>query len=165
MKSIRPSSKIKAYFYIIPIFIFGLPKGNLFAGSAELEQVKAYEKQEKQPADKERIIRPNIEYKAAGLRDPFEGPSVKKSEYVERAAEQKVSRMPLPNLIIQGLIWGGGIPQAIINDNVVKVGDTMQGAKILSIAKDGVTVLFEGAQYILSSPAMSSSIKKPEGGG
>lgn len=162
MKSIRPSQKIKAYFYIIAIFIFGLLKGNLFAGRAEFEQIKSLENKEKQPPA-ERIIRPNIEYKAAGLRDPFEAPSVKKGEADEDAVT-KLSATPPPVLTVQGLIWGGDIPQAIINDNVVKLGDTIQGAKILSITKDGVTVLFEGMQYNLSSPARSAGIEKPEGG-
>ncbi|MEK6727645.1 MAG: hypothetical protein AABY28_03085 [Candidatus Omnitrophota bacterium] len=162
MKSIRPRSKIKAVF-CIPVFIFGLFKGDLFAGRAEFEKIQSLENQEKQPAS-ERIIRPNIEYKAAGLRDPFEGPSVKKSEDKERAAEPKVSSVTPPDLIVQGLIWGGNIPQAIINDKVIKAGDTIQGAKIISITKDGVSVLFEGMQYSLSSPAMSAGIKKPEGG-
>lgn len=158
MKSIRSRSKIKAVF-CIPVFIFGLFKGNLFAWRAEFEKIQSFENQEKQLIS-ERIIRPNIEYKAAGLRDPFEGPTVKKSGDDERAAEPKVSRVPPPDLIVQGLIWGGDIPQAIINNKVVKVGDTIQGVKIITITKDGVTVLFEGMQYNLSSPAMSAGIKK-----
>lgn len=164
MKPLRTGTKIKVYFYIIPVFIFGLFKGDVFAGRAEFENIKSLESQEKQPAEAERIIRPSVEYKAAGLRDPFEAPSVKKREDEEKSAEPKVSRVPPPDLTVQGLIWGGNIPQAIINNKVVKVGDTIQGVKIISITKDGVTVLFEGMQYSLSSPAMSAGIKKPEGG-
>jgi len=158
MKPISLGKKIKAVFYIMLIFIFGLLKGNLFAGRAELEMIKGLENQEKKP-EAERIIRPNIEYKATGLRDPFEEPFVKKGEADEKAVA-KVFAAPPPVLIVQGLIWGGGIPQAIINDNVVKLGDTIQGAKIINITKDGVIVLFEGMQYNLSSPASSAGINK-----
>ena len=162
MKSIISRLKIKAVFYTL-IFIFGLSRANLFAGSDEVGKIQGPGDQEKQSAP-ESIIRPKIEYKAEDLRDSFAAPPEKKSEDIKKVAEPEVYRAPPPTLTTQGLIWGGNIPQAIINDKVVKVGDTIQGAKIISITKDGVTLLFEGMQYNLSSPAMSAGINKPKGG-
>jgi hypothetical protein len=60
-----------------------------------------------------------------------------------------------PDLVVQGLIWGSSLPQAIINNKVVKVGDVIQGADIIDISKEGVLVLFAGTEYKLSTkPAM-----------
>ena len=49
-----------------------------------------------------------------------------------------------PALHIQGIIWGGGQPQAVMNNAVVQAGDEVSGVKIDSIRKDEVVVLFEG---------------------
>ena len=43
------------------------------------------------------------------------------------------------------------MPQVIINGMVLRVGEVIQGAEILSIRKEGVYVLHEGNQYILRS--------------
>jgi hypothetical protein len=51
------------------------------------------------------------------------------------------------------LIWGSSLPQAIVNNKVVKVGDKIEGAEVVSIDKQGVTVLFANKEHKLSSPA------------
>jgi hypothetical protein len=57
------------------------------------------------------------------------------------------------------------LPQAIINNKVLKVGDTIEGAQVKNIGKEGITVLFEGSEYNLSSPAAGPGpAKKPQGG-
>ena len=155
----RVKCKIAAILYIMPLFILGLFQLNLFALPAEFEMIEKLEKQEKQ-APAQRIIRPNLEYKAEGFRDPFKEPIVQKPTAAGIAAGPESAETPPPLLNVQGLIWGGALPQAIINDKVVKIGDSIEGARITNIAKDGVTVLFEGRQYNLSSPA-ASIVKKP----
>ena len=57
---------------------------------------------------------------------------------------ENVSQRSLPALRVQGIIWGGDRPQAIINDRIVELGDDVEGATIKSIQKDGVNVLFDG---------------------
>ncbi len=49
-----------------------------------------------------------------------------------------------PTLRVQGLWWGQTTPRAIINGNVYAVGETVEGAVIKSINRDGVLVEFEG---------------------
>ncbi|MCX5707176.1 MAG: hypothetical protein NTW13_05970 [Candidatus Omnitrophica bacterium] len=99
-------------------------------------------------AVKEEVLRPKVQYLAEGLRDPFKSPIVKDTSY--KSSEVKA----LPQLNIQGLIWGGTFPQAVINNKVVKIGDTVvEGARITDISKEGVTVLYNGMTYQLSSPA------------
>ena len=53
----------------------------------------------------------------------------------------------MPVLHVQGIIWGSDRPQAIIDDEVVGVGDQVQGVKITSIHKDGVNGLFQGVKF------------------
>ncbi|MBN1913911.1 MAG: hypothetical protein JW788_05875 [Candidatus Omnitrophica bacterium] len=106
-------------------------------------------------------LRPKLkEYEAKGQKDPFKGKEiigVKKEE-----APQGEPSRPLPALTIQGLVWGGAFPQAIINNRVVKVGDIIEEAKITAISKTGVKVVFDKREYDLSSPAsvnISNSFK------
>lgn len=111
---------------------------------------------------------PQIEYKAGDLRDPFQSLIKKEPEVVEKPAVQEgVIAVALPSLNIQGIVWGSRLPQAIINDKVVKVSDTIEGAQIININKEGITVSFGGREYNLSSPAKdySGSPKEPGGSG
>jgi len=99
-----------------------------------------------------------IEYKSEDLRDPFKKEKIEIKEQPQEQMETK----PLPSMQIQGIVWGGGFPQAIINNRVVRVGDTIEGVQITDINKNGVTVFFENRQYTLSpsSPVSSQGLKK-----
>jgi len=115
------------------------------------------------------IVTRNVEdYKGEGVRDPFKDyfdtmppPSQEETGNLSSPAQ------PLPPLQVQGIILGARLKQAIINDKIVKVGDTIEGVQITTIEKDGVTVFFGNRSYNLSSPAaatLQESKKKPEGG-
>ncbi len=58
--------------------------------------------------------------------------------------------LKLPPLEIQGIIWGGKYPQAIINENVLEVGDSVDKVKILAIRKNGIQILYEGRKFEVS---------------
>ncbi len=94
-----------------------------------------------------------VEYKAEDLDDPFVGGQ----EIKEPVIEEKVEVRPLPPLTIQGLIWGGNFPQVILNNKVLRVGDTIDEVRIMDINKEGVVLSFDGQQYNLTSPGMLSS--------
>ncbi|MCU0652337.1 MAG: general secretion pathway protein GspB [Candidatus Omnitrophica bacterium] len=94
------------------------------------------------------IVRPKVEYGAQDLKDPFRG---YKKKTVSKATETKA--VMLPNLVIQGVIWGSDIPQAIINNKVVKRGDTIDNVHIVDISKKGIDIMFEGRQFNLPAPA------------
>ena len=89
-----------------------------------------------------------VEYTSQGLRDPFQSPF----EFFEPLEEPK-EKAPvvggLPHLEVQGMVWGSKVPQAIINNTVVRVGEVIEGAEILVIRKEGVYVLYGGRQHIL----------------
>ena len=123
---------------------------NLFAATSKYEMIEEVEKQEATAEAKEIILRPNVEYKAQGLDDPFAEPFLSQGSG-EIGPVNSAAEMPLLNITVQGLIWGGNFPQAIINNKVVKVGDTVEGARIISIAKDGIFLFFNERQYHLST--------------
>lgn len=98
----------------------------------------------------EAIVRPNVEYRAQGLRNPFEQ-SASVSESADTDNNLKPETGKLPQLIVQGIIWGSNLPQAIINNKVVKVGDVLEGAEVIKINKEGVIVLFAGEEHKLTT--------------
>jgi len=65
---------------------------------------------------------------------------------------------------VQGVIWGGSLSQAIINNKVVTIGDDIEGAKIIYIDRQGITVIFEGKQYRLLSPGVGDTSGEAQGG-
>ena len=145
----------------ITVFIFCLFIVNLFAEPAEYKAIKELERIERTPPP-ERIARPKVEYKAGDLRDPFKKPESLSTQKPEVSGTQVTQEKPLPSLTVQGLIWGGSFPQAIINNKVVKIGDTIDKVSIINIDKDGVTVSFEETEYRLPSPAAGvKPFKKP----
>lgn len=56
---------------------------------------------------------------------------------------------PLPALNVSGLVWNTVRPQAIINGQIVGIGDTVLGVKIVDIQKAGIAVLFNEKTKIL----------------
>jgi len=71
-------------------------------------------------------------------------------ETVPGVAEEKVD---LNKFIVQGIIWGGQLPQAIINKRVLTIGDVIEESKIEKIDKSGVTLSYKTQIFKLSSPA------------
>jgi len=126
-----------------------------------LKKAENIEAEDKRIASISPILRPKVEYTAEAARDPFQSVAVQAAgPTVTTAGEIKA-----PPLKVQGLIWGGKFPQAIINNKVVKTGDTVENSQVLSIEKDGVTILFENNQFKLPAPKADVTVtKKPQGG-
>ncbi len=93
-----------------------------------------------------------VKYTSQYLRDPFQSPFeiIKpKIEGLEPTESEPTIGYELPHLQVQGMVWGSKMPQVIINNTVVKVGEVIENAEILDIRKEGVYVLYEGRRYIL----------------
>jgi len=122
---------------------------------------RIYEQHTKEEQPVEFITRPEVEY-VGTKRDPFEKAIIHKDKEVahSQSEDDSSSRSLIDSLSVQGLIWGGNFPQAIINNKVYKVGDTIQGATISTIDKSGVTLSLGGKKYILSSVSAGSAAKK-----
>jgi hypothetical protein len=115
----------------------------------------------------EMIDRPQVKYKSADLRDPFISEIAEKKEesLIGQGEELNKPTFDLNALNVQGIIWGGKIPQAIINNKVLSVGSLINEAEILSIDKTGITVSFAGEIFNLSAPGKNSVLNKNEQGG
>jgi len=160
MKKIK--FEVQAISFIIA-FIFNLITVNLCLPQEQSKMLEGLEKKEK-IVPQETIIRPQEEYKSEDARDPFQSSPTKAQkspgELKTVEATGEAEKKPLPSLVVQGLIWGGNFPQAIVDNKVVKIGDTVGGARITDISKNGVTVFLEGREYNLSSPAMKNANPK-----
>lgn len=149
-----------ALFYIV-ICMLILFESNVFAAPSVFEVIKQVEAQDK-PVPDEFIQRPNMTYNASDLRDPFQTYIVEEEpEDIARETpnvfQGREAEKRAPSLIIQGIVWGGNFPQAIINNKVVKRGETIEGAFIKEIDKEGVTLIFEGRKYKLPVSALKNS--------
>ena len=54
-----------------------------------------------------------------------------------------------PKLVLKGIAWDETEPLALINDLVVKEGDTIQGARIMKIDFDRVTVQYRSKKFVI----------------
>jgi hypothetical protein len=97
------------------------------------------------------------EYSSSLARDPFRRMNTKIAEEAKQKSPESSVRPGLPEMEIQGVLWGGNFNQAIINGKVLKEGDTLLGAKILSIERDKVVFYYQG--YKIDLPV---SAKKPD---
>ena len=97
-------------------------------------------------------------YGAGNLRDPLQSllpaePPPSQPEPIGFPpgfmTNQGAPDVPPPSLSLQGFLWGGGVPKAIINNEVHGVGDTVQGARITAIDHQGVSVEFQAATWRL----------------
>lgn len=146
------------------IILFTLFVANIFASKAEFEAIEKLSEAEK-AVPQEKIKRPLLEYKAGNFRDPFQPPVLGDIVKKGKVEGGQMPETPPPSLTMQGVIWGGRFPQAIINNKVVKAGDAIEGARIISIDKDGATLFFKDRQYNLASPAGGGiSYEKSQGG-
>ena len=153
-------------FCVVLVTLVGviLTFSDLYALREESKQITELEKIQKEDESPrlERIVRPTIEYKAGNMRDPFKEAETGVEAPSKRPETTGVVAGPPPTLSVQGLIWGGNIPQAIVNNKVVKVGDTIDGAKVVTIEKDGVGIFYNGSEFKVSPSVLSPvSTKKP----
>jgi hypothetical protein len=57
----------------------------------------------------------------------------------------------LPKLDLQGVVVGEGVYEAIINDTEVPLLGTIEGARVISVTKQGVELLFKGKKFYLKA--------------
>ena len=92
-----------------------------------------------------KTIYAELEYIGDKFRDPFKS-YLPETDIGKSAAtfSREISKLNLT-----GVIWGGDLPQAIINDKVYGVGDSILGVKIMEINKTGVLLQYKEDAYIL----------------
>jgi hypothetical protein len=153
---------IFVFFVAMSIYAFA-EQGKFGAGRMKELEEKDVEEMAggKKPATQDVIIKPNVEYKAGDLRDPFQSPFASGEAPVSGPKVPAAPQAP-PSLVVQGIIWGGDFPLGIINKKVVKIGDTIEGVQIMDINQGGVIVVSGNYTYNLPSPAQKQ--EKEQGG-
>lgn len=76
---------------------------------------------------------------------------------LDRFQQQQAARTrPVPaeqititNLELQGIFWGSANPQAIINRQILSVGDQVEGARVQAITKESVLLSRDGQEFEL----------------
>ena len=77
-------------------------------------------------------------------------PSEKVSKKKERKKEKEKKKEGMP-FELTGIVYDAHRPEAIINNTIVKIGDTIDGAKIVEITKHGVKLYYENRLIMLNS--------------
>ena len=107
-------------------------------------------------------VRPKLEFSMESTRDPFESyikTETPQPEPIETPRSEE--DVPLPELTIQGLIWGGKIPCAIINNKVVRQGDSINNEiEVLKVSKEGVEVFYKGKRHLVTVLSRSNDTNK-----
>lgn len=88
-------------------------------------------------------------YTVDGQKDPLGLPDAFKNA-ISNLVTPKEEEITLPPLVVSGVIWGGNIPQAIINGKILKEGDSIEGVEILEIKKEGVIIFYKGKEFPIS---------------
>ncbi len=107
-----------------------------------------------------------IGYTAQDLRDPFSSviPEIAVESPIEERPVEKIPEIPVfpPELNVQAVVWGSPVPQAVINGEILRIGDTIDGAKITNITREGIDIIYKGRIFNLLSPGRKSLIEKKE---
>ncbi|MDP3142494.1 MAG: hypothetical protein Q8N14_00895 [Candidatus Omnitrophota bacterium] len=104
-----------------------------------------------------------FELDPVSMKDPFLPLFPKKEtepKKVTEVASQRKEEVRPPELIIQGLVWGKIMPQAIVNNKVVTIGDIINEAKIVDINKNGVSILFKDKIFFVKPLTVEEAQKK-----
>ena len=92
--------------------------------------------------EKQEQINRMLVYHEGGC-DPLVRPAQK------AATARKPAPIKLPPLSLQGIAWDETQPLALINDLVVKEGDTIQGARIVKIDFDRIAVRYRSKKFVI----------------
>jgi len=60
-----------------------------------------------------------------------------------------IEEVQAPKIKLSGLVWNTDRPQAIVNDQVFSIGDTVDSSKIIDIRKDGIDVIFSDKLFTI----------------
>lgn len=90
----------------------------------------------------------NLSYSAENVRDPFES-YIKEIQVINNSVVDE--NVVLPELTVQAVVWGGPFPQAIVNDIILRINDTVGDteAKVIGISKSRVD--FEYKRVLFNS--------------
>lgn len=70
----------------------------------------------------------------------------KKAATSKHILKQSVEAIPQepPLMVISGLVWNSERPQAIVNNQIIDVGDKIETIQVVAIRKEGIEIKFNG---------------------
>ncbi len=117
---------------------------------SRVEEKEEYIKKEAKVLEKLKPELEKVEYKAGDFLDPLKDRlSIFIASIATKLKKKKTIAIKPPQFNITGLIWNSDRPQAIVDSNVLSVGDEIKGAKLLSVNKDGIRIQYEGAEFFI----------------
>jgi hypothetical protein len=134
----------------------GVQKAFCIGDSKEIKKIITEQAPER---DKFELEFPVVSYTSESLKDPFQGMVIEEPENDKPEDIPAIESISLPNITVQGIIWGTNNPQAIINDKVVKVGSTINDITILDITGTEIIISYKNQKFALPAP---SGIKTPD---
>jgi len=96
------------------------------------------------------VIQEKVEPKKITPKDIFPKPREKPIKDIPKPKDvpklkpdEKKQEIVIPPLSVTGLVWNSDRPQAIVNGQVVNIGDFISGTEILDITKNGVNIIYQ----------------------
>ena len=112
-----------------------------------------------------------LPYAESQNKDPFESLLPQVVEEEEGVTEEIIEEIEelFPDMVIQGILWGGDLGQAIIDGEVYRVGDKLKDidAQIFKIEKNAVFIFYGKKVYRMRTEKkrgnkIKTKIKKKE---
>jgi len=63
---------------------------------------------------------------------------------------EQAAPVALPPMFLYGIVWDPANPVALIDGNDVHVGETVKGARVVSISVDSVVLAYRSRQFVLT---------------
>lgn len=118
----------------------------------EIEALSPLARVERKPAEApseaekgEIISKAAVQYQGKEGRDPFSSPMKKRL----LSAHELSRSEEIPHLTLNGIVWNVDKPIAIVNNKILRKGDSIEGAEVLDITQAGVSLRFEAKQIML----------------
>jgi hypothetical protein len=86
-----------------------------------------------------------------------------KKQLLSQTEVVPAQQIGITDLELQGIFWNVSNPQAIINRQIVSVGDRIDSAEVEAITKEGVILSLNGQRFNLKPETFRSSGDKKEG--
>ncbi len=117
-----------------------------------------------QKKKKARKLRTEIKYTGfEAKRNPF-APPEKVAKMLAKPDEingaEKIETVKLPKVDVQGIVWSKTMPQVIVNETVMKVGDYIQEFQIKEITRNGIILFHKGKEYLMKIQKHNNKKKK-----
>ena len=74
--------------------------------------------------------------------------------------KQRPPEITPPSLQITGLVWDTNRPQAIVNSQVVGIGDTIENVTITEITRKGIGVNYMGKYFMINPNQQTAQLNK-----